>query len=140
MKSPRQGGLREFLRRYTVAQILVYPFQIIQHVRIGVPNHFNAQGVQAASPDLIVGSLPGVRIAVDFNGKHQFSAVEINDIVIQRLLPGKFQALEAFAPQNFKPQFTFGRGRVVSVSASTGGQGLTVRKNPPPCPPYQGGF
>lgn len=67
---------------YTLMQSLQHTFHIALHINIKKSDKSNAQGFKSLLPRLIFMAFEVVRVTVNFNGKHELIAEEINYIVV----------------------------------------------------------
>jgi hypothetical protein len=63
----------------------------------------------------VVVDLLGMAVAVDFDDKMQFTAVEVDDVGADGLLAVEFVMLELLAAQQSLPDQGFGRGGIFAV-------------------------
>ena len=90
-KGSRQDDSEGSHIRKAFLQIDAHPFDVIHDLGVGVSDDLDAQRVQPARPGFIVSSARIMAVAVDLDRQHQFGAVEIDDVAVQRLLTGELQ-------------------------------------------------
>ena len=80
-----------------------YPSYIALHLNVIKSQEMNPDPFQSLLPLHVLFEAPGVTLTVNFNCQHESRAVEIHDVVFNRLLSVEVIALQLF-PFQFVPQ------------------------------------
>ena len=73
--------------------------EILHDIAIGEPKHIVSGSIQKGVTAPVIGDLPRMCVAIDFNHKTMFLAQEIDDIGTERHLSFELQTIQPMRPQ-----------------------------------------
>ena len=112
--------------------------RVLQHQPIRQPQYANAKSSEEGVPGGVLSDLAGLRVdaSVEFHGHTAFAAVEIDNIIFDRVLAAEFQAQPPVAQQ--MPGGLFGFGLRVAQFADALSPDSQGGSNPSPAPALRG--
>jgi hypothetical protein len=100
---------------YPPQQIFIHPFDVPKDLVVRITNELQAVGTQHSRPLTVILGRLGMAVAIYFDHQPKFRAVEIDDEVIDRLLPQKLELSELPFAQHLVPYSGFSRSRIAAV-------------------------